>query len=106
MAAGRHRRKLLAYHDYRVWWEEHQEGAFPAVLMISPSQRQAVAMNDLVLELASAARTPPLPVFVTTHGALKAIGPLRARWWDTVRQEIANPFDLDLKSEKGASPWK
>jgi len=106
MAAARHRRKLLAYHDYRVWWDEHQEKAFPAVLMVAPSQSQAVAMNHLVLELAAAARTPPLPVFLTTHGALKAIGPLRARWWDTARQELAGPFDLDPKPTKGVSSWK
>lgn len=106
MAAGRHRRKLLAYHDYRVWWEERQEDTFPSILMIAPRQSQAVAMNDLVLELATAARTPPLPVFVTTHGALKAIGPLRARWWDTIQQDIANPFDPDSKRAKGTSSWK
>lgn len=106
MAAARHRRKLLAYHDYRVWWEERQEGAFPAVLMIAPSQSRAAALNDLVLELAAAARTPPLPVFVTTHGALKAIGTLRARWWETAWQELAGPFDSNPKPTKGVSSWK
>ncbi len=106
MAAERHRRKLLAYHHYRVWWDYHWEGTFPALLMVNSTQSRAVAMNHLVLELASAARRPPLPVYLTTHQALAQVGPLGARWWDVTLQQLSNPFNPNLETVKGVCSWR